>query len=89
MGGGLSRVLVPFRPQHVPSFGQVTAMLQMSQVNAALPQAGQPSQLSASLVPGGAAAEPMYATSVRRKRKTKMNKHKHRKRLKKLRHGSK
>ena len=29
----------------------------------------------------------MYADSVQRKRKTKMNKHKHRKRLKKMRHG--
>ena len=32
---------------------------------------------------------PMQADSVRRKRKSKMNKHKHRKRLKKLRHRSK
>ena len=31
----------------------------------------------------------MRADSVRRKRKTKMNKHKHRKRLKKMRHGAK
>ena len=31
----------------------------------------------------------MHADSVRRKRKTKMNKHKHRKRLKKMRHGAK
>ncbi len=32
---------------------------------------------------------PLYADSVRRKRKHKMNKHKHRKRLKKMRHKSK
>ncbi|BDA41936.1 hypothetical protein COCOBI_02-7340 [Coccomyxa sp. Obi] len=32
---------------------------------------------------------PLYADSVRRKRKHKMNKHKHRKRLKKLRHRTK
>lgn len=32
---------------------------------------------------------PLYADSVRRKRKHKMNKHKHRKRLKKMRHRTK
>ena len=85
----MSRGVSPSWLQHVPSSGQAAAMLQMSQVNEALSQGGQPVQLSTLDMPGGAETEPMYATSVRRKRKTKMNKHKHRKRLKKMRHGSK
>ena len=61
----------------------------MYQIQKILLQRGQPMQGSAAGLLGGARAEPMYADSVRRKRKTKMNKHKHRKRLKKMRHGSK
>ncbi len=64
-------------------------MLQISQIHRAEAEAGQPVRgaLLSFLEHSGAA--PMYADSVRRKRKTKMNKHKHRKRLKKMRHGSK
>ncbi len=64
-------------------------MLQMSQVQRAMAEAGQPVKGSTLSFLEESGAQPMYADSVRRKRKTKMNKHKHRKRLKKMRHGSK
>ena len=69
--------------------GQEAVLLQRLEIRRMLTVSSQPTRATACSsftdVPAGA----MYADSVRRKRKTKMNKHKHRKRLKKTRHGSK
>ena len=71
------------------SRGQAASVLQMSQVHRALAEADKSLRRNSLHFSYQTGAEPMYADSVRRKRKTKMNKHKHRKRLKKMRHGSK
>ena len=69
--------------------GQETVLLQRSEIWGMLTMSHQPTQATACSSFTDAPAGAMYADSVRRKRKTKMNKHKHRKRLKKTRHGSK
>ena len=82
-GGALPQAsLVPYK-------GQIASMLHMSQLHRADAEADQPLRKPLLNFLEQSGAEPMYADSVRRKRKTKMNKHKHRKRLKKMRHGSK
>ena len=73
----------------IPSAGQIASMLQMSQLHRAKAEADQPVRKALLSFLEHSSEVPMYADSVRRKRKTKMNKHKHRKRLKKMRHGSK
>ena len=69
--------------------GQEAVLLQRSEIRRMLTMSSQPTQATACSSFTGAPTDAMYADSVRRKRKTKMNKHKHRKRLKKTRHGSK
>ena len=64
-------------------------MLQTSQVHRAQAEADQSVRKALLSFHEQSGAGAVYADSVRRKRKTKMNKHKHRKRLKKMRHGSK
>lgn len=71
-----------------PSAGQIAALLRMAKLQRPSAETDQTSWKHLSFVEQSGAV-PMYADSVRRKRKTKMNKHKHRKRLKKMRHGSK
>lgn len=80
---GLSQACV------ILSSGQAASVLQMSQVHRAQAEADQPLGRNSLNFLEQSGAEPLYADSVRRKRKTKMNKHKHRKRLKKMRHGAK
>ena len=69
--------------------GQEAVLLQRLEIRRMLTMSSQPTRITACTLCTDAAAGAMYADSVRRKRKTKMNKHKHRKRLKKMRHGSK
>ncbi|CAK0744046.1 hypothetical protein CVIRNUC_001517 [Coccomyxa viridis] len=69
--------------------GQEAGLLQRSEIRRVLTMSSQPTRATACSSFTDAPAGAMYADSVRRKRKTKMNKHKHRKRLKKTRHGSK
>ena len=69
--------------------GQEAVLVQRSEIRRMLTMSSQPPQATACSPFTDAPAGAMYADSVRRKRKTKMNKHKHRKRLKKMRHGSK
>ena len=69
--------------------GQEAVLLQRSEIRRMLTMSRQPTRATACSSFTDAPAGAMYADSVRRKRKTKMNKHKHRKRLKKTRHGSK
>ena len=71
------------------SAGQIAALLRMSKLHRASAETDQTIWKPLRSFVEQSGAGPMYADSVRRKRKTKMNKHKHRKRLKKMRHGSK